>query len=448
MNIPTEPTVSALSDFVFRAADRMRIDGCANAIAREGMSLALHCEHEALLDHYVSLLLGRLRQQLPSASIEVYFPANTDSLLSRFNEVLAQQSVKQAVKGPTAASQAQIWLVHDAQNLPDAEVQLLARLIQNFPGANIRAILMMTGTPGKAPLSAFGRKILRWDIEAPGEEHIQSALDMARSDGRLQAVSQLVRQIQRRGWAGMDAPVAPAAIAAMPAPTPTQPAAGLPGRLAQFQAQGQQTTRQWLDSLKNIRLPRGKNAPLIAGLVFALLASILLMMWLQPEAFGIGPKNNTVPRPALTAPTEVSPAPMAPASAPMAAAPTSALAAPPAPAMPSASLAAKAALTEAPDPAMQAQKWVRSLDPLSFLLQHGTTNTYENAVALRNKYAGLSQAEIVAAYRPGEGLAHFVIVSGPYSQVGQGYDAAKRRDIPGNTWVRSTRTLQDQLKAP
>jgi hypothetical protein len=441
MNIPIEQSNSALSDFVFRAADRMRIDGCANAIAREGLSLALHCEHEALLDHYVSLLLGRLRQQAPEASLEVYFPANTDSLLGRFNEVLAEQSVKQAVKGPTDAVRAQVWLVHDAQSLPEPEVQLLARLIQNFPGANIRAILMMTGAPGKTSLSAFGRKILRWDIEAPTEEQIQTALETARNDGRLQAVSQLVRQIQRRSWAQSE-PVPTLQPTTPPPVEAAQPVPGLKSRLAAFQAQGQTTARQWLDGLKQLRVRAGRNGRLIAAVVLGLLASTLLMMWLQPEAFGIGPSSKSLPKPVIAPPATLNaPPPVDPASTPAVAAavPLS---------QPQPVVNAKATVTEAPDPAVQAQNWVRSLDPLSFLLQHGTTNTYENAVILKNKYPGLKQAEIVAAYRPGESLAHFVVVSGPYSQVGQGYEAAKRRDIPGNTWVRSTRTLQEQLKAP
>ena len=68
MNIPIQPD-SALNNYVFRAADRMRIEGCANAVAHEGLSLALYCPFEALLDHYVNLLLTRLRQQAPNHRI-------------------------------------------------------------------------------------------------------------------------------------------------------------------------------------------------------------------------------------------------------------------------------------------------------------------------------------------------------------------------------------------
>ncbi len=196
MNIPIPSTPHGLSDFVFRSADRMRIAGCANAVAREGLSLALFCEHEALLDHYLNLLLAQLRQQAPGHSIEVYFPANTDSLLGRFNEALARQSVQQATRAPSSIEGSQIWIVHDAHTLPEAEVQLLARLIQNFPGANIRAIMLMSGAKRQSiNLSSFGRKVLRWDIEAPNSEQVQAALEMASNEGRSGPLIQMLKRM-------------------------------------------------------------------------------------------------------------------------------------------------------------------------------------------------------------------------------------------------------------
>jgi hypothetical protein len=73
---------------------------------------------------------------------------------------------------------------------------------------------------------------------------------------------------------------------------------------------------------------------------------------------------------------------------------------------------------------------------------------FEKGLDIQRKFPELKGSRIVAAYRPGEKLAHFVIVSGPYSPVTQAYDAAKRSGLPQGTWVRSTRNLLDQLKAP
>lgn len=306
MNIPITAHNQAMNDFVFRSADRMRIDGCANAIAREGLSLALQCEHEALADHYLGLLLARLKQQAPEHSIEVYFPANTDSLLARFNEVLARQSVEQATQTPEASSKAQIWVVHDAHALPQTEIQLLARLIQNFPGANIRAILLMIGGRGTHPsLAAFGRKILRWEIEAPNQEQSQAALELARTEGRAIPVQQLLRRIQQRSSPESGAPsvmtpddfatAPPKAAAPQISKTPSR------ARLDGYYQHGLEAIQKCQRALKQLRGQHLK-AVLIFGIILA--AAALVMLWVQPEAFGIG-KPQT---PITVKPSSVTPA--------------------------------------------------------------------------------------------------------------------------------------------
>jgi hypothetical protein len=442
MNIQIHPENDALNHYVFRAADRMRIDGCANAVAHEGLSLALYCPFEALLDHYVNLLLSRLRQQAPDHRIEVYFPANTDSLLGRFNEVLASQSLNQAVKASSTPNQAQIWLVHDAQSLPDSEIQLLARLIQNFPGANIRAILLMSGSANaaKSPLSAFGRKILRWDIEAPTEEQAQAALDQARHEGNFNAVQQLIQRIQRQQRPELDmpfhAPVMPAvAASAEPERAPTS---ALKNKVNAFQHRGASA----IQSLKGLRLGKATdwlrhNSKLALGIAFALVMSTLMMLWIQPEAFGLksGKPVTAAPlkSPQLAATQPAAEPTVSPENTPRTQAPM-AVTPPETP-------------IEAPEATLQAQAWLKQLDASSFLLQHGTASSYEKVLDIQRKHPALKDAKIIAAYRPGEKLAHFVIVSGPFSELNQGYEASKRPGIP-RSWVRPTRGLQELLKSP
>ena len=271
-------------DFVFRTADRMRIDGCTNAIAREGLSLSLQCEHEALLDHYTHLLLKRLRQEAPEHHIEVYFPTNTDALLARFNDALARQSVQQATRTST-----------------DAEIQLLARLIQNFPGANIRAILLMKGTAdGYNSLSAFGRKILRWEIEAPTAEQAQATLDMARAEGRQRPVQQLLRRIKRQSWTD-DAPGPETEDAAQfaqdeqPSPAKKNAARQVKQQVQAFHAKGRKAIDKSTQLLRKWDKSHTRLALWVAA---ALTLSTLTMLWLQPEAFGIGKVKATQPTPA------------------------------------------------------------------------------------------------------------------------------------------------------
>jgi hypothetical protein len=432
MNPLTDHSNNSLQDFFFRTADRMRVEGCANAIANEGLSLVLYSPHEPLLDHYLALLLERLRRQTPEPRIEVYFPTNTDSLIARFNDALSKQSVKEATRQPAPGDSAQIWIVHDTQQLPDQEIQLMARLIQNFPGANIRAILLMTGTnPQKASLSALGRKVLRWDIEVPTPEQAQLALDQAAQNGQLQAVSQLLKRIGSIPTSTVDVGEEIPSLGANDRDDKASPKS--PSRLSRLMPHGRQTPSNWLARLSpaNWPAPAGIIASvtrvparlaIAAGL--ALLLSVGLMAWIQPHAFGGADKSKTTVQPA---------APSVPivASSPVAA---TQVASEPAP--------------EVPDESQQTQAWVRSLPASSFLIQHGSVATYEKAVEVKKGVPAQGQAKIVAAYRAGEPLAHFVIVSGPFDTLGKAYESIKRREATKNSWVRATKTLQDQITGP
>jgi hypothetical protein len=100
---------------------------------------------------------------------------------------------------------------------------------------------------------------------------------------------------------------------------------------------------------------------------------------------------------------------------------------------------------ELPGPAVQGQLWAQRLDPKSFFIQHGTFNIFNKAEQMQKLYAGLNDSHIVAAYRPGESLAYFVLVTGPHFSLPEANEFLKRKDIPSSSWIRSSQNLQDQL---
>lgn len=196
-NVNVNLDVAGMAPLYFRNADRLRLEGCVAGLLRDGRSLALSSTREAALDHYSRLLFARLRESSPSTQLEVYFPADTAAMLARFNEVLASQSVQQAMKVSGSESVARIMVVHDAGALADHEVQLLARLVQNFPGANIRIVLLLgTSARSRKIFENFDRRMLRWDIEAPTPEQAQAMLAQGRDDGCEGAVKTLLQKMQ------------------------------------------------------------------------------------------------------------------------------------------------------------------------------------------------------------------------------------------------------------
>jgi len=199
MNLNSYGGDSGLTDLpplFFRNADRLRLEGCVAALVQDGMSLAMVSSNDALLDHYGKLLVARLRDTAPQITLEVYFPASAEALLARFNDVLVSSSVDSARDSTARVANPKIWIVHDASALPDHEIQLLARLVQNFPGANIRVVMLLTTASKKQQLlSAFGRRILNWEIEPPTQEQKDAMLEMGRAQGREGVVSSLLQKI-------------------------------------------------------------------------------------------------------------------------------------------------------------------------------------------------------------------------------------------------------------
>jgi hypothetical protein len=196
-NVNVSLDAAGMAPLYFRHADRLRLEGCVAGLLRDGRSLALSSNREAALDHYSRLLFARLRESSPTSQLEVYFPADTAAMLARFNEVLATQSVEQAMKLSGQESAARIMVVHDAGSLADHEVQLLARLVQNFPGANIRIVLLLgTSARSRKIFESFDRRMLRWDIEAPTPDQAEAMLAQGREDGCEGAVKALLQKMQ------------------------------------------------------------------------------------------------------------------------------------------------------------------------------------------------------------------------------------------------------------
>ena len=281
-----------------RTSDRMRLEGCLNALTREGLCLSLHCAHEVLLDHYVRLLLTRLREDSESHQIEVYFPANTESLLERFNHALSNQSISDATRNSGDVHDVRVWVVHDAQKVSESELQLLARLIHNFPGSRIRALLLFHGSASEPQvLEAFGRKLLRWEIELPTEVQAVDALELAQAEGRHAQVSQLFRRI---GCLPQAEPTTPWSLGVEAQQQQNEALARLKNPDAENKTKWQRcvavarlmvnTLYQAPSGLKTFKATWGRPFDptmkrLAVGTALALVLSLSIMAWMQPQSF-------------------------------------------------------------------------------------------------------------------------------------------------------------------
>jgi outer membrane biosynthesis protein TonB len=306
--------------YFFRTADKMRLEGCVHAVGQEGQSLTLCCDEETLLDHYLQLLLSDLRASAPQHKIEVYFPTSPDSLIARFNEALSHRKVEEAARAQDPGGAGQIWVIHDPSLIADAEMQLLGRLIQSLPGANIRLIVLQAGAAAKnVSLASLKRQMLRWDIDVPSAEQALAALEFSERSGQLQPLRRLLMKLCALDPVTAAAAneltmtsqrVANPAQAAVespdPATTETQPGKPQPlGAEAPHEQGGKR---------------RSQILKLGALLGSALVISTGLMMWMQPQSFGIADgKAGSAPTEAAggDAGTRVKPGTPKPAPAPV-----------------------------------------------------------------------------------------------------------------------------------
>ena len=89
----------------------------------------------------------------------------------------------------------------------------------------------------------------------------------------------------------------------------------------------------------------------------------------------------------------------------------------------------------------------RGLNPGSFVIQYGSSSSYDGAQALQQRYPSLANARSVAITRAGDRTPRYALVSGPYTPSSQAYDKLRNLGniVPSTSWVRRTSDLQASL---
>ena len=153
-------------DLFLRDADRDRMALAFGALLGKRQSLMLASDSDVLLEHYGKILVQQLRRH-EGVHVEVYFPSSSEALIQRFNDVLAPMSLDDAVSTQGPSLPARILVLHDARSVQTSQLELLARLVNDFPGANVRVVLLVNTTSKlEKDLSAFGKRMSRWTVEA------------------------------------------------------------------------------------------------------------------------------------------------------------------------------------------------------------------------------------------------------------------------------------------
>lgn len=179
------PDLGYPPDLFVRPDDKVRLDRMVRAVSDEQLSVAFISHSDALLDHYGRLFADHLRRTSRLA-VEIYSPDSTDALIDRFNRILASMSVSEALKIEGSMAPSRLLLVYDGRATGVREVQLLARLLKDFPGANTRvALLLHAHADAPKKVEAFGKRMVHWELSLPTTSEKQALLERAASQGGL-----------------------------------------------------------------------------------------------------------------------------------------------------------------------------------------------------------------------------------------------------------------------
>ena len=479
---PGDDSIAGVQPLFFRIADRMRLEGYVSALVQDNMSLSLVSGHDAILDHYGKLLVARLREAAPHIGLEVCFPASAEALITRFNEVLQDYSIEDAMGAKFHNAPPKIWIVHDAGALPDNEIQLLARLVQHFPGANIRVVMLFNAASQKQKLlAAFGRRILNWEIEPPTSEQSEILMEQARAQGREGVVGALLRKItpqEREAPHRMSLPEMVAEpLASMPPRNAAEPAAEV-NAPSPPQDAPKRKVLLWVGLAALLLclcgfgvavlygvIPTGENAVqhlrgLLKGEKSAGQASAVSEASPAASAAPVAAVSPVAQAPAVSAvlvtPVASSPpialkqleevetfvqSPNPRSKAPVAEAPV---------AKETKEIKEPKEVAKAPDETSTAQNqagqaWVRQMPTGTFLVQHAIVLSYAEANAYMQAHPNLKRARIVANYLPNLPALQYSVISGPFSSLGDASDYADSPGVPKDPQIRSARFMKEQF---
>ena len=436
------------SEFFFRVTDRLQMESCLTALVQDSKSVVISSESNELIDHFGTAFVRRIRQKLNTTLIEVFLPRDTEAMLERFNQLLNTLSLDVATKSRIGRAPEKVWVVHDANAMGAHELQLLTRLIQQFPGAGVSVVLMFQTQPtSREDFANQHKQFVYWVLELPTAEQKLSAIQQARKNGQEEQALEFFNRLTK----------------ATVKKTPAMPSA----KAASVAASGQSGP----SAAKPRKTPSAKVWPWALGLSSMLLISLGVVAKLHPEMTnqvihevsalmdfqGSSKKTTTPPEPQakLEVAQDKPPGPpdvnqvnnkdrlepeivLNPAPA-----------APPVQEVPPPKVAAvEKIITELPDVAVQGRAWLKTLPEDSFVLEHQSFTRLKDAQGYLKGKEWLVNARITPVYLEGQEDARFAVVTGHFKSKERAKNTIARLKLSSDVVVVPVPLALAQSQAP
>jgi septal ring-binding cell division protein DamX len=436
-----------MSDFYQSPGDKLRFDILLKTLREGSLNLAILGDDDIALAHYARMIFQGLRDP-GKIEVELWTSADSEKLVQRFNDILSEVSVDQALDKSQRASTKRYMVFPDTQSIQDIDLQLLARLINGFPASNIHVVLLVNRLePHERKLSAFGKNLMQWVLESehPVPARPQRMQRIETRDESPAVGSESLVQSDREASAKTPAPAALDPVlnaAASPAPS-------------------------WEEPVQDLPVKSG-NSRLAWGLLGVLILSLGLSAYLYREPLlaeldtmqAYLSRSEKTAKPAKDAVVPPVPAVNMSSTTQLPVKPDDSLIpdkeaiikaeekAEPAPVAPPPAAAANAAplpVVPPPSRAQEEKTWVNNLPTPGWVLQHAAFDTQQEIEAFQAKMPAFKDGKVLKTQRK-SGATYFILVTGPYVTRLEAENLMKTNPAMAKSWLRATKSLKTQFQ--
>jgi len=485
-----------MSDFYQSPADKLRFEILLKSLREGRLNLAILGDDEVALTYYGRRIFQHLREQ-GELHVELWTSADSEKLVDRFNEILSELTVDQAVDKGNKAAPKRFMIFPDTQAIQEFELQLLARLVNGFPASNINLILLVNNqTSYEKKLATFGKNLLQWVLESEDPTPSKTQRIETREDF---SASQKTTAPSGSG-SGQTFTLPPAPLPPLDMPDPDG-ASTKASSLAAAEAtpelvdpiepvmgdevpsgttlSGEELAKGWADSAAAKR-----STKIVAILLVAILGSFATFGFLyqdmireEAEALQdyLGGKKPTAEVKSEPAPAPAATVSMSSSNSPESksqdivlsekeelVSPSEPPASPPPPAAPEAVPAPAPAVVEAKKkPEKSSEKppeiavdkaagaddavWVSKLDADTWVLQHGAFDSLAEARGFQTNSSLFKSAQVLFSQRKG-GKSFFIVVTGPYADKAVAETQMRQNPAMAKAWLRTSKSLKAQFQ--
>lgn len=380
------------TDIFFRAVDRLQLESFIGALNHDHKSLVIVSPYPELLQYYGDVVIRRLHKKFANVPMEVVVADDTDAILERFNVILSDLSFEEATKSRDLNQPEKILVIQEAKKLGAHNLELLVRLIQNFPGAGICALLLFeTSNAQTTPIFRDNNRFMTWALELPTADQKRNTFEAAKKTGQEDIVTNFFAQLsQAEKTVAPKMSNKPSASSAAPQQDRSSNAKKKPTALWPKLVVG--------SGLLSITL--GVTAVLHPEISTNLLAAF--------KSKAKTPVVEVKTSPKVEAPDTLEP---------------------------------EVLMTELPEQATQGLNWLLNLQPDQYVLEYKTFEKITDAQAYITSKASLKRAHIVPVVLEGQTEAHYMVVEGPHRSAEAARFAANRSSLIGDITIEKVSSL-------